>query len=114
MSQIVKMSDRLLLHSASLFTAVASYDSETLDTVIPSGQTWTVRRFSGAAAQVPGTVVKLIWDPDGTPETLAATHGDMVLTLERELLGDGAKKLRLLLENDTGNIETIGAQWEAE
>lgn len=96
-----------------LFTSVASYDSEQLDTIVPSGETWKVVRFVGSGAQVVGTVVKLVWDPAGANDIIAATHGDLTIGLDVDVTGDGTKVLRLLLENDTGNIETLGGQWEA-
>lgn len=97
----------------SLFTLVASYDSEVSDTVVPNGETWTVVGFTGSAAYVPGTIIKLIWDPAGSPVTIAATHGNLDIVLDYEVVGDGSKVLRLQLENDTGNTETLGGQWEA-
>lgn len=101
-------------HSATFFKAVASYDEEHDDTVIPNGAKWIVCSFTGCGAQTPGTIVKLIWDPAGTPEVLAATHGDVSMILNKQITGDGSKVLRLQLENDTGSIETIGGQWEAQ
>lgn len=101
-------------HHDTYFTSVASYDSEQSDTVVPNGETWLIVGFTGSAAQVPGTVVKLIWDPAGANETIAATHGDVSMVLAKPVTGDGSKKVRILLENDTGNVETIGGQWEAQ
>lgn len=102
-------------HTDTFFKAVSSYDEEHSDTVVPSGKTWLVVAFTGCAAQVPGTIVKLIWDPAGsTPEILAATHGDVSMILNRQITGDGTKVLRLQLENDTGGTETLGGQWEAQ
>lgn len=100
-------------HHDTYFAEVASYDSAQRDTVVPNGETWVLVSFTGSAAQVPGTVVKLIWDPAGANELVAATHGDASLLLSKPITGDGSKVIRIKMENDTGNAETIGGQWEA-
>ena len=99
---------------ASFYESVAAYDSEQHDTVVPSGETWTVLEFVGSAAYVATTTVRLVWDPDGTPIVLATTHGDTRIVLEEEITGDGSKKLSIVLLNDTGSSQDLGGQWGAQ
>lgn len=93
------------------FDEVASYDSEQDDYVPASGEKVLVNSFTGSASHIGKTVVKLVWDPDGTPEILAATHGDVTYRLDKALTGDGSKKLSIILENNSTVTHTMGGQW---
>lgn len=98
----------------SHFAEVEAYDSSAAETVIPNGETWVIRLFVGASARLDDTTSKLVWDYGGTEEILAATHGDGSFVLGAELTGDGAKKLAIVLVNDTNAARVMGGQWEGE
>lgn len=78
---------------------VASASTECTYQVIPNGKRIHLIRFEGHAVYSVNSVVKLVWDPEGTPETVWSTKGDFESTLQKEYTGDGTKKLRLCLEN---------------
>ena len=60
------------------------------------------------------TAVKLVWDLGGSAEeVIASTHGDANLELVRQVAGDGAKKLALVLENDSLAARVLGGRYEA-
>ena len=97
----------------SIYKEVASLDEDSSDSVIPSGEVWTIRKFVGAGAYLDDTIVSLIWDYGGAgEEMLASTHGDATIELLKELTGDGTKKLSIVLTNDTNSAHVMGGQWE--
>jgi len=92
---------------------VGALSEEHADAVIPDGESWTIRRFTGAGAYLDDTTVSLVWDYGGaSPQILAATHGDAQVELLAELVGNGSKILALVLTNDTDSAHTLGGAWE--
>ena len=94
--------------SAKLFLEVAALTEEILDTIIPDGETWQIREFSGTAAYLDDTAACLLWD--GT--LLECTHGEKQSSIDEKLVGDGVKVLRISLQNDTNTARVLGATWE--
>ena len=82
------------------------------ESVIPDGERWEIQRFIGNGAYLPNVTVSLVWDR-GEPgeEILAATHGDAEIDVLRVLVGDGVKKLEVVLQNDSNEGQTIGGSW---
>jgi len=100
--------------SDGLYEAVAALGRVTKDQVPGSGKTWEIVRFVGSAAYSPDASVKLVWDLGGAgEEVIACTHGDTNLELVRQVAGDGAKKLALVLENDSLSARVLGGRYEA-
>lgn len=93
------------------FAEVASFDSEQDDYTPANGEQVVINLFTGSASYIGKTVAKLVWDSAGTPEVLAATHGDGSYKLNKTITGDGSKKLSIILENDATVAHTLGAQW---
>ena len=85
------------------------------DEVIPNGETWKITRFTANGAYLDDTMVCLCWDRGGDDdELLAASHGDASIPMEKELVGDGSKKLTILLTNDTSSAHVMGGRWDVE
>jgi hypothetical protein len=79
-----------------------------------NGKTWELVRFVGSAAYLPDTRVKLVWDVGGAgEEVIASTHGDANLEMVRQVVGDGTRKLALVLENDSLAARVLGGRYEA-
>ena len=96
------------------YESVAALGRTVKDQVPADGKTWEIVRFMGSAAYLPETTVKLVWDLGGTAEeVIASTHGDANLDLVRQVAGDGAKKLALVLENDSLSARILGGRYEA-
>ncbi len=92
------------------YEAVASGTAVTDDVIVPDGESWEIRTFTGNAAYVSDVAVCLVWDRGGSAEeVLAATHGDATITVGREITGDGTKKLSIMLDNQSSETHTIGA-----
>lgn len=97
----------------SHYQTVTALSSASSDTIIPTGETWRIVKFVGNAAYLDDTVVSLVWDYGGAGERiLAASHGDSEVLLDESLVGDGVKKLSLVLTNDTASGRILGGQWE--
>ncbi len=100
--------------SDSHYETVGALGRVVKDQVPANGKTWEIVRFVGSAAYLATTAVKLVWDFGGAgEEVIAATHGDANLELVRQVVGDGAKKLSLVLENDAPSAQILGARYEA-
>lgn len=100
--------------SDSHYETVAALGRVVKDQVPANGKTWEIVRFVGSAAYLATTAVKLVWDLGGTAEeVIASTHGDANLELVRQVVGDGAKKLAVVLENDAPSAQILGARYEA-
>jgi hypothetical protein len=67
--------------------------------VIPSGKRIHCIKFEGHGVYSVNSVVKSVWDPDGTPEIIWSTKGDTESFVSKEYTGNGTKKLSLALEN---------------
>ncbi|MEE9358889.1 MAG: hypothetical protein V3U85_00245 [Hyphomicrobium sp.] len=98
----------------SLFADVAAESEQTKDVIVPNGETWRIRQFDGAAAHLDDTVVCIVWDPAGTNEIFACTHGDSHMLLDEPVVGNGVKVIRISLQNDTLVPRVMGVRWEAK
>jgi hypothetical protein len=96
------------------FQSVPAMTVVNYDTVVPDGETWCVLRFIGSAVYAMDAEVSLVWDPDGENKLLASTHGDADIPLKAEVVGNGAKKLRLMLDNAATGEHTLGGLWEVQ
>ena len=91
-----------------LYKAVASSGSETDSYTVPDGNILYLRTMGGSAAQINTVHVSIKWDGN----FIFATHGDEVQEhLECEFIGDGIKKIEIILSNTSDVSETIGAYW---
>ncbi len=100
--------------SDSIYETVSALGRVVKDQVPANGKTWEIVRFIGSAAYLAVTTVKLVWDFGGAgEEVIASTHGDANLELVRQVVGDGAKKLALILENDGVSAELLGGRYES-
>ena len=98
----------------SNYETVSALGREVKDQVPANGKTWEIVRFVGSAAYLSTTAVKLVWDFGGPgEEVIASTHGDANLELVRQVVGDGTKKLALVLENDAPSAQVLGGRYEA-
>jgi hypothetical protein len=100
--------------SDSFYETVPALGDTVKDQVPPAGKTWEIVRFVGSAAYLAETSVKLVWDQGGAgEEVLASTHGDSNVEFVRQVVGDGIKKLALVLENTSQSGQALGARYTA-
>lgn len=101
--------------SDSHYESVGALGRLVKDQVPANGKTWEIVRFVGTGAYLATTAAKLVWDSGGAgEEIIAATHGDANLELVRQVVGDGTKKLAIVLENDSPSAQVLGARYEAK
>lgn len=99
--------------SDSHYESVGALGRVVKDQVPANGKTWEIIRFVGSAAYVATTSVKLVWDYGGAgEEIIASTHGDANVEMVRQVVGDGTKKLALVLENDSDSAQSLGGRYE--
>lgn len=100
--------------SDSFYETVPALGQAVKDQVPAPGKTWEIVRFVGSAAYLAETTARLVWDQGGaSEEILASTHGDSNIELVRQVVGDGSKKLALVLENASQAGQSLGARYEA-
>jgi hypothetical protein len=101
-------------HGDMLWEDVAPFASSSQEQVVPAGVTWKIVHFTASAAFLDDTEVRLVWDYEGAGETiLALTHGDLNMSMAIDVVGDGVKKLALVLLNDTAATHAVGGCYEA-
>ena len=91
--------------------SVAAYSNVTLDYVPASGKVLSIHEMGGSGANSPDIKVEIIWDADGTPETLFVTHGSTSESSLVQKTGDATKIMRVKLTNDSAQSETVEAYW---
>ena len=92
------------------FYRQVSASSSLTDTYVPAnGKTVIVTEIGGSGGFSPEVKVEVRWDD--VPQF--STHGDMIETLQLELVADGVKSLDIVLTNDSSASETIGAHYLA-
>jgi hypothetical protein len=97
------------------YASVPAMTIEVEDQVIPDGEIWLVIRFVGNAVYAQDAEVSLVWDRGGAAEKLiASTHGDADIPLAVPLVGDGVKKLAIVLDNSPTAEHTLGGVWEVQ
>ena len=86
-----------------LLTTIVTANTELVDyEVIPNGDTWHIDRIIGSASPFRDSHIRLVWDyGSGNEDILAIVYGSFSIIIERDLLGNGVKKLALILENDS-------------
>lgn len=94
-----------------IYKLVSSYGSDSLDYTPANQEKIVIYEIGGSAAVSTDVKVEVIWDADGTPDVLFATHGAVTKSCRIELVGNATKKLRIKLTNDSSQSETIGAYW---
>ena len=111
----INLKPRVVSQSDHNYGDVAANSETEHDEVIPSGETWRLKLFTANGAYLDDTLVCLMWDRGGDDEELlAASHGDASIPMGKELVGDGAKKLTIVLTNDTSSAHVMGGRWDAE
>jgi len=90
------------------YKSVAAGATETDSYTVPDGKILYLRTLGGSGCQLHDAHVAIKWDG----EIIFVTHGDQIQeNLECEFIGDGVKKLEIILLNDSAVQETIGAYW---
>ena len=91
---------------------VAATTTSNYDYLVPDGKTIYLEELGGdAAINNPNVLVKIEWDPAGTPECVMVTSGDTVQNTKKSFAGDGVKVLRIVLDNQSATTQSIGAYY---
>lgn len=77
--------------------------------LIPNGEIWLIKSIIASAGYSQDTTASLMF---GT-EIVYTTHGEANIKLNRALVGDGAKYLKIKLENGTAGSVAMGLKYDA-
>lgn len=81
--------------------------------IIPDGEIWEISFWNGSANAYRETHVCIIWDYDGdSPEIITITYNSEKRQIHRQFIGDGSKKIAIVLVNDSPNAERLGAEFD--
>lgn len=81
--------------------------------VIPSGEEWEIIRWWGSANPSKDTHVSIVWDYDGAnEEIICLTHTSEKREVLKTFVGDGSKKIAIVLVNDSLDSEKLAAGFE--
>lgn len=86
----------------------------TIEQIPASGKEWRVTRAEGIAPSSSDGWVAVVWDHEGVnEEILFLTYTSSVKKLSKTIIGDGVKKLVIVLHNDGGSDLFMGCGYEA-
>lgn len=96
----------------SYFRMVDALTEDTLELIIPDGEIWEVESWSGSANPFRDTHTCLIWDFGTANERiLALTYTSLKTNIQEQFVGNGVKKLALVLRNDSLSAERLGSEF---
>lgn len=91
------------------YQSVAANTVVNYDYTPPSGEVIEFTEIGGNATNEPYVNVCIIWDPGGAQEEiLMSCYQDATQKVVRGFTGDGTRKLRIKLDNQTLNTKVIG------
>jgi len=93
------------------YKQVPLLSTETKDFVPPAGKEIHFHKLGGSGGLSTDIRVEIIWDPDGSNEILFSTHSSIEESTTIIRAGNGTKKCRIRLINDTSLSATFGAHY---
>ena len=100
------------------YKSVPASDNDSVEYTVPNGKTLYIFRMGLSGGSNNDTKIELRWGTDETYDILLATHRDIEQVCDkRELVkcvGDGSKKVKLLMKNDSSQAETLGGYFIGE
>jgi len=99
-----------MINRRDYYKAVTGNTEDYSVEVIPNDQAWEIVSWNGSANPNRDTHVCLIWDYDtANAEIFALTYMSEKRDINRQFTGNGTKKLAIVLVNDSGEAEKLGA-----
>lgn len=89
---------------------------EHYDEVVPEdGKEWIIESMEGVAPSSSEGYVALVWDYEGdNEEMLFLTYTSDSKILNRVIVGDGVKRLAVVLHNESGTTLAMGGSYKAK
>lgn len=79
-----------------------------------NGEQWILEEFIADAPSSSDGFVALVWDYDGTPEYIMVSYTSVQRPLSKTIVGDGTKKLALVLHNGGDSALVMGGSYKAK
>lgn len=96
------------------YTSVTA-GQEVISYQIPeNGKEWILEDFIADAPSSSDGYVALVWDYDGTPEYIIVSYTSSHRNLTKTVVGDGVKKLALVLHNSGDSSLIMGGSYKAK
>lgn len=96
----------------SYWKNVPALTEDSLEVIIPNGETWEVDSWVGSANPYRDTHVCLIWGYEQAgEEIIALTYTSLKSEITKQFVGNGTKKLAIVLRNDSLSSERLGAEF---
>lgn len=92
------------------FKNVPAFTEDTTEEhTLASGEKFFLREFGGEPGGSTSEVVTITWDPGGAEEEiLYSTNTGSVQNTVKVLTGNGARKIRITLDNNSATSKTMG------
>jgi len=98
----------------SYYTSVTE-GQELISYQVPAnGKEWFIEEFIADAPSSSDGFVALVWDYDGTPEYIMVSYTSTHRPLSKSVVGDGTKKLALVLHNSGDSSLVMGGSYKAK
>lgn len=102
----------------NVFGSVSSTTGVDTIYVIPNGETLTIQQLSGGAEEhTSGSIIELFEDPNGNLsvlnriETVFVNGDSRQVTVQREFVGDGTRRIILRRRRYASNAKEIWGRW---
>ena len=103
----------LFSKSRRFYKQVAASTTETDEYVPAIGEEIFIVNAGCSSSSAPQTVVVIIWDATGTPDIIMTSYGESTHTnINKTIIGDGTKILRISLTNDLTEPTYLGGFWQ--
>ena len=103
-----------LARDDELIKVVSAGSYEIKEQTVDNGETWVIMFMCGNSVYRNDVKCEIRYGTDESYEILFVTHGDFSMDTYKELVGDGTKKIKILLQNDSSNSETLHACYRAK
>lgn len=104
----------MINRDSEYYAIVPSGEEQAWSQVPENGKKWIIRNVEAAAPNCSDGWVAIIWDYDGSnPEVLFVAYDSAEKDLTKSIVGDGAKKLAIVLHNEGLSELVMGGKYKA-
>jgi len=99
----------------SKYAVIPPLEEHSQEQIPPDGKEWLIESVEGVAPNSSEGWVALIWDYEGeNEEILFLTYASNSKTINKIIVGDGVKRLAIVLHNESGADLAMGGEYKAK